>query len=107
MLGEIVQPLRRDLRLTHAWIFLTRQRHSSWSGSKLCPAVELLQLLLHENFLAGLVECALHAHALAFELCYVRLMIDVVHLARIILQHILVALLLNRARENLASTRCS
>ena len=50
--------------------------------------------LLHQNLAIG-IESSLHANALAFELRNVALVVDVIGLARIIFQHILVALLHN------------
>src|SRR5579872_4123836 len=57
--------------------------------------------LLHRDLVACLVKRAAHAHALAFELGNFRLMVDVIALPRRVLQHVLAALLHDRAGEGL------
>ncbi len=81
---------------------LIRKRHSFWSGIGCASRLSVTTRLLYLNFLSGLIQRALHAHALAFELRDIRLMIDVVGLAGIVLQNVLVALLFNGSGEDLA-----
>ena len=58
--------------------------------------------LFHKDLRATWIERALYAHALAFELLHVVLVVDVVGFAAVIFQHVLVAVLLHRAGEYLA-----
>ena len=72
------------------------------SSVHLTKIYELRQRLLHQDLAAAVVQLTLHPDALAFELGNVGLMIDVVGLARVIFQHVLVAGLHNRSRKALA-----
>src|SRR5689334_3777639 len=58
--------------------------------------------LLHHD-LAVRIERALYADALAFKLRHVGLMVDVIHLAGVVFQHVLVTLLYDGSREGLRS----
>jgi hypothetical protein len=59
--------------------------------------------LLHHDFIGARVQGSLNTNALAFELLYFVLMIDIIGLSRIVLQNVLVSLLHDRTGERLSS----
>jgi hypothetical protein len=104
-------PHRRDvacnvalLELIHAPKKNEHRGPGSFSRCSRCFSRKTNRSLLHHDLAAG-IELALHAYALAFELGNIGLVIDVIRLASVIFQHVLVALLHNRAREGLRATR--
>jgi len=68
----------------------------------LCSSPRFSSRLLHHDLVAARVQRTLHAHSLAFELGYFGLVVDVIGLARVIFQHVLVALLYDSSRKRLA-----
>src|ERR1700733_1120044 len=67
----------------------------------LCERIRF-EALLHHDLLTRRIQRALHAHALSIELRNVGLMIDVINMARVIFQHILISSFHDRSRESLA-----
>ena len=63
----------------------------------LCPSLLLVYEadLLHHDLVRRRIQRSLHPNTLAVELLHFILVIDVIRLARVILQHVLVALLRN------------